>query len=84
MKVRELLELLGACDREAEVTLMVQPHYPHEHRLSGVALREDCVAESSVRDNEAGTQPRDVLLVEGAWLRYGNHSAWDAARRPTR
>lgn len=82
MKVKELIELLAACDAEAEVSMMVQPHYPHEHRVSGVALREDCCGDEgeTERSRESGTAPHDVLLVEGSWIRYGNRAAWNAAR----
>jgi len=36
MTVRELVELLNAHDPNARVSLMFQPHYPHEHGIGGV------------------------------------------------
>jgi len=80
MKVKELIEVLESCDAEAEVVIMSQPNYPMEHGLLGVALREDCHDGADEPRYETDTAPSDVVLVEGAWLRYGNSAAWGAAR----
>lgn len=84
MKVQELIELLGRCDAEAEVVITGQPNWPIEHTIAGIAMREDCHRESGARRYESGTTPRDVLLVEGAWLRYGERAAWGVARARSR
>jgi hypothetical protein len=81
MKVRELIDLLGGFDAEAEVVLTTQPNYPMEHTVSGVARRADLSEQESAKRQTRDTAPNDVLLVEGRWLRYGDLSAWDAARR---
>jgi hypothetical protein len=84
MKVHELIKLLSSCDADAEVTLIEQPNYPLEHAVAGVALRGDLCDEDGRprRCNERdGSAPNDVLLVEGTWLRYGDHAAWRAAAR---
>ena len=80
MKVKDLMELLARCDADAEVVVMEQPNYPMEHGLAGVATRGDC-REPHERRYASDTAPNDVILVEGAWLRYGEKAAWDAVRR---
>lgn len=80
MKVKQLIELLAQHDAEADVVIMEQPHYPMEHRVAGVATREDCYRESS-HCYEAGASPNDVILVDGAWLRYGCRESWHTAHR---
>ena len=81
MKVNELVELLSAHDPNAEVSAMTQPHYPHEHRIGGIATRADCRGyEETYVPLRQGEAPGDVILVEGAWLRYGIRAAWRAAR----
>jgi hypothetical protein len=80
MKVKQLIELLAQLDAEAVVVIMEQPHYPMEHRVAGVTSREDCHRESDQR-YEVGGSPNDVILVDGAWLRYGCQEAWHAAHR---
>jgi len=81
MKVKDLLLLLASCDAEAEVVLMSQPNWPIEHALAGIASREECRGDYVRRKYEPGTSPGDVVLVEGAWLRYGEGDAWGAVRR---
>jgi hypothetical protein len=81
MKVRELIELLGGFDEEAEVVLTTQPNYPMEHTVSGVARRADLFEQAGSQRQTRDSAPNDVLLVEGRWLRYGDLSAWDAAQR---
>jgi hypothetical protein len=88
MKVRELMRLLAVQDPEAEISLVNQPHYPMEHRISGVVARGDLIDGIGVawRQDE-GVAPADVLIVEGAWQRYGVQSAWsiaDSSARPTK
>ena len=80
MKVRELMKLLERCDAEAEVVLANQPHYPIEHAVTGVVIREECRYEEPHYLYREDAEPRDVLLVEGRWLRYGEGAAWDRAR----
>jgi hypothetical protein len=81
MKVRELIELLGGFDEEAEVVLTTQANYPMEHTVSGVARRADIFEQPGLHRQARDSAPNDVLLVEGRWLRYGDLAAWDAARR---
>jgi hypothetical protein len=80
MKVKTLIELLQCCDREAEAVLNTQANYPMEHRIAGIARRDDCHAVSGQERYEDGTAPSDVILVEGAWLRYGERAAWHIAQ----
>jgi hypothetical protein len=94
MKVKELIELLGECDREADVYVMSQANYPFECALHGVAERQ-ALAEYNYDDDEPETASRsdrwtasatslsrnDVFLVEGGQLRYGSRDAWNAAAR---
>ena len=85
MKVRELIEILGKMDAEANVMLAQQPGYPFEYSVAGVAVREDFIEDDEDggerRTYEPGTAGNDVLIVEGAQLRYGSKAAWDAAAR---
>ena len=82
MKVSELIELLSGFDANAEVVLTTQPNYPMEHTVSGVARRADLGDQPEHRRDGPSSDPNDVLLVEGRWLRYGDLAAWDRARRP--
>lgn len=90
MKVKELMELLAGCNAEATVTLMTQPGYPHEHSIAGLSTREECDARwceewgGTAPRYEEDTGPGDIILLEGAWLRYGNRAAWRATRLPFR
>lgn len=90
MKVHELISILQNCDPDAEVVLAEQPTYPMEHKLVGVSVREDFTdapfVDEDDEDDEVGpfsrerkpgeARPNDVLLLEGAHLRYGNKAAW--------
>jgi hypothetical protein len=78
MKVGELVELLRSFDADAEVVITTQPNYPMEHAVAGVAVRANLPHEPA----PPGTSSKDVILVEGRWLRYGDLAAWDTARRP--
>ena len=80
MKVCELMELLATCDAEAEVVLTNQPHYPLEHAVAGVVIRSEYRGKSGDNSDWDDAGPRDVLLIEGRWLRYGERAAWDRAR----
>ena len=75
MTVAELIDRLRECDPDARVVLVLQPSWPLEHALAGIAIRRD-VDET----NDAHRGPDDVLLVEGTQLGYGNRGAWDACR----
>jgi hypothetical protein len=94
MKVKELIELLGGLEPEADVYLMSQSSYPFECALHGVAERqdfteydgEDDVVESASQSDRwsapATALPRnDVFLVEGGQIRYGSKAAWGDGRR---
>ena len=45
MTVNELIERLRECDPDAEVRIMMQENWPFENAISGVAVREEMVAE---------------------------------------
>ncbi len=93
MKVHQLIEILDELDSDGDVYIMVQPEWPFECALSGVAIREDF----TVADEEDGeptcapgdrwTTPasmlprNDVFLVVGDQVRYGDGRAWDVVRR---
>jgi hypothetical protein len=83
MKVRELMELLRRQDPDAEVCMVTQPNWPIEHSVAGVVVRSDLFdadVEPGTERYEDGTSASDVVLVEGAWLRYGQRIAWKAIR----
>jgi len=87
MKVKELMQLLGYCDPEAEVVMASQRSWPVEHSVSGVATREGCRRAAEEADEHAGergyqpgTAASDVILAEGTWLRYGEREAWHATQ----
>ncbi|HET7499395.1 MAG TPA: hypothetical protein VFK02_00270 [Kofleriaceae bacterium] len=80
MTVSELVELLRGFDPDAEVVITTQPNYPMEHAVAGVAVRAKLPGEEALHEPE-GAPKNDVILVEGRWLRYGDLSAWDSARR---
>ena len=87
MKVKELIEILGKMDAEANVMLAQQPGYPFEYSVAGVAVREEFTEDDDEgsggdpRAYEPGTAANDVFIVEGTQLRYGSKAAWGAARR---
>lgn len=83
MKVRELMERLGRQDPDAEVCMVSQPSWPIEHAVAGVAVRSDLFdadVEPGTERYADGASASDVVLVEGAWLRYGHRTAWKAIR----
>jgi len=77
MKVKELMELLSEVDPDANVRLMLQPRYPFEHGIRGIAIRSD-FQEVEGSDLSGG----DVFILEGGQLGYGNSDAFDNARKP--
>lgn len=89
MRVRELLALLAELEPDAEVFVAVQPSWPFEHRLLGVAVREDFTETDEDADEvldrwsaHASRLPKDdVLLVAGDQVRYGDAAVWDVVRR---
>ena len=78
MTVEQLISILQDCDPKAEVLLASQPAYPFEYRLAGVTVREEMLDGDEREDTEFGDGCRgnDVLLVEGAQIRYGSRDAW--------
>ncbi len=92
MKVRDLIGILSELDADALVFVAVQPSWPFEHVLQGVAVRRDFTEMEDDEEDadgpvdrwsaDAGRLPgNDVLIVAGEQLRYGNGDAWDALRR---
>jgi hypothetical protein len=106
MTVQQLIDLLGECDPDATVRIMMQENWPFECELEGIAIREEfageaCECDRSVNEPHEGGCPaedegegledadiygdglkgNDVFLVEGRQERYGDKSAWAAARR---
>ena len=89
MKVKELIDILGEQDPDAEVLIMSQQNWPFENAVAGVAVREEFVDDDEDCDDEEreeprydkGTAPNDVFLVEGQQLRYGSKAAWRVASR---
>jgi hypothetical protein len=74
MTVRELIRMLEGMPRSATVLIGAQESYPFEHELAGVVQRSDFTSRDDADD---GTEPDDVLLLEGDQLRYGNSDAWE-------
>ena len=85
MQFRELIEILGKMDAEANVMLAQQPGYPFEYSVAGVAVREEFTEDDEdggvERAYEPGTAANDVFIVEGTQLRYGSKAAWGAVHR---
>jgi len=83
MTVRALIELLMTFDAGAEVVLAGAPDWPMEHRIAGITTRDDFHGQPDKRYDANGAR-NDVVLVEGAWLRYGHRAVWDLARAAPR
>jgi hypothetical protein len=75
MKIKDLLAALRDLDPEANILLIIQPGHPLEYEVAGVAVRSDFS-----KDTNAGAQPGDVLLLQGAGGRYGSREAWSRPR----
>jgi hypothetical protein len=86
MKVKELIELLRKQGPDAEVQMVIQPTYPHAHRVAGVAS-DTAVAETEWDEDgdDEDEVPRDakdvVYILQGDWVAYGPRAAWRAAHR---
>lgn len=78
MKVQELIEILSEKDPNAEVRIMCQPSWPFEYDLLGVVSREEFDSECSDEEGnwENDISPKDVFIVQGGQLRYGDKGAW--------
>ena len=59
MTVNELLELLRACDGDAEARIMSQEGWPFENAIAGLAVREDFAGEECDCDHHI-TEPHDA------------------------
>ena len=59
MTVNELIELLQACDGQAEVRIMSQEGWPFENAIAGLAVREDFAGEECDCDHHI-TEPHDA------------------------
>jgi hypothetical protein len=73
MTVGELISMLEGLDEEANVFFMSQPNWPFEYSIEDIVERSDFE-----NDETDGKKNNDVILVEGAQIRYGNKNAWDA------
>lgn len=84
MLVKDLIELLGECDPDAQVFLMIQQKWPFECRLAGLAVREDFERDheddEDERERPEGTAASDVFILEGEQRRYGDRRAWSETR----
>lgn len=83
MKVKELVELLEGMEPEANVYIASQPRRPMEYNLRGVVQRSDFDEDASggaksVTSDGVEITGDDVILVEGAWIQYGDRDAWEA------
>jgi len=91
MKVHELIEILQEMDPDADVYLGVQPNYPFEHRIAGLAQRGDWTEDDETEEpgtdrdrwgaSDGQLPNNDVLILDGGQVRYGAKAAWDTARR---
>ncbi len=83
MTVKDLIKKLEQQDHEAEVTLMMQPHYPMEYRLGGVCSGADVLEEPSCEEEAAewqkavDTAAKKVYLTEGSHVGYGIRRVWE-------
>lgn len=88
LTVAELIERLATCDPDAEVLLAVQPGWPMQHQIMGVATAEDIAGETACDDHDAfncdecEALSAVVYLVEGDHPEhpYAPHAAWAVAR----
>lgn len=80
MKVRDLIELLQEQDPEADVLLATQEQWPFENALLGVIRRDEMLGDDDEPELVEGAEGSDVLLVEGAQLRYGGKGPWRHVR----
>ena len=92
MKVHQLIEILDELDSDGDVYIMVQPEWPFECAVRGVAIREDFMDtdgddEATHGSGDRWTTPasmlprNDIFLVAGEQVRYGDARAWDVVRR---
>lgn len=77
MKVKDLIKLLETANPNANVVMAIQPNWPLEYSVSGVAKRIDC-DEVELHDHQS---MNDVVLCVGAQLGYGDRSVWDVAQK---
>ena len=85
MNVRQLIEILKRYHPEAEVVINSAPNWPMQHRLAGVTTPQECLQHDADESWDGaiavGPVENEVILVEGAWRRYGTRTAWDIACR---
>jgi hypothetical protein len=94
MKVHQLIQLLDELDSDGDVYVLLQPHWPLEASIRGIAIREDFACPADPEDGDDAPQParrstpesalprNDVFIVVGEQVRYGNRDAWDVVRYP--
>lgn len=84
MKVKDLIKVLDMMNKDSEVLIVTQPAWPFENRLAGICCREDYLGGVDPSDDGVSMDERtkeglttDVLLCQGAPVRYGNAEAWE-------
>lgn len=82
MTTNELIALLKRADPTGNcpVRLMLQPSWPFEHGIAGVATSDD-VQNNDIVDDGAADAEAIVYIVEGTQFCYGSKRAWDCAAR---
>ena len=68
MTVQELIDILEGYESDAQVMFASQPTWPFEYSIADVVERADF----EEGDKSTGADRRDVILIEGEQLRYGN------------
>ena len=91
MKVKDMIERLQAYNPEAELRLAIQPRYPHELAIAGLASAEEVrayeeEAEDDKDDERVTEAPKAgsasvVYIATGDWIAYGPTAVWGAIVR---
>lgn len=84
MKAREFKEMFEDVDDDAEVTVLIQPNYPIETRITGIAIKSQ-INEAAERDpdlhpDRTNNEDNHVYIVTDGDIGYGPKAAWDVAQ----
>jgi hypothetical protein len=82
--IERLEEYRDEIGGDAEVRLMMQPNWPFEYTVAGLASRaeinEACDDDDEPEGDSAGDAAAVVYLCEGRQLGYGTKRAWEVAQ----
>lgn len=77
MTVQELRDLLEGMDDDLEVRMAIQPSYPLEFGVQGVALHSE-FRRAEDDDDDPDDFEECVYIVQGEHIGYGHRGAWEA------